>query len=87
MIAMAVGKHDMGHIRNRRGAVRNEGRIVGEERINQHRLAGEVEPKGGMAEPRNVHRITPLLLAGSNDDRPAAIEIKPRWNGRLDSGR
>ena len=32
-----------------------EGRIAGEERIDEHGLAGEIEPESGMTEPRDFH--------------------------------
>ena len=45
----------------------DEGRIAGEERIDQHRLAAEIETEGGMAKPGDLHWITmSVLLAGAN---------------------
>ena len=52
MVAMAVGEHDMGDALDRRGLVGDEGRIAGEEGIDQHRVAGKIETKGGMADTR-----------------------------------
>ena len=37
------------------GLVGDEGGITGEERIDQHHVAGKVEAEGGMAEPGDLH--------------------------------
>jgi hypothetical protein len=52
---MTVGEHDVPNVLDRRGFVRNEGGITGEERIDQNRVSGKIEPKGGVAKPGNVH--------------------------------
>jgi hypothetical protein len=65
MVAMAVGQHDMGDALDRRLFVRDEGRISGEERINQHHMAGEIQPERGMAEPSDLHGGRPLPRRGS----------------------
>jgi hypothetical protein len=56
-----VGEHDVGHALDGGRLVGHEGRIAGEERIDQHGLAGEVEPEGGMAVPRDLHDGDPRL--------------------------
>ena len=55
MVAVAVSEHDVGHAFDGCGLVRDEGRIAGEERIDQDCLAGEVESKGGVAIPGDLH--------------------------------
>jgi hypothetical protein len=61
VIAVAVREHDVRDILDSRRLVRREGRIAGEERIDQHRPAGEVEAEGGMAIPGDLHRVRPVL--------------------------
>ena len=57
MIGMAMRQHDMGDALDRRVPIRGEGRVAGEERIDEHGLAGEIEPESGMAEPGDLHGI------------------------------
>jgi hypothetical protein len=62
MIAVAVGQDDVGDALGRRLLVRDEGGIAGEERIDQHGVAGEIEPEGGVAEPGDLHDGHPLRV-------------------------
>ena len=55
MVAVAVGQHDMCHALDRGRLVGDESGIAGEERIDQNRLAGEIETKSGMAIPGDLH--------------------------------
>jgi hypothetical protein len=59
---IAVGQHDMGDALDRRLPVRNEGGVSGEERIDQHGVAGEIEPEGGVAKPGDLHDGHPLRV-------------------------
>src|SRR3984893_18930496 len=61
MVAVAMGQHDMGHAPGGRSLVGHESRVAGEERINQHGLRGEIEPKGGVAIPGDLHDGGPWL--------------------------
>src|SRR6516225_6427856 len=51
MIAVTVGQYDVGGTLGRCLLVRDEGGITGEERVDQHGVAGEIEPESGMAKP------------------------------------
>ena len=55
MVAMAMGEDDVGHAANRRRLIGHEGRVAGEERVDQYGLAGEVETESGMAVPGDLH--------------------------------
>src|SRR5215475_1441540 len=54
-------EYDMGHAPDGRRPVGHEGRVAGEERINQHGLAGEIEPEGRVAIPGDLHEGGPWL--------------------------
>ena len=53
------------HALDRRRLVGDEGRIAGEERIDQHGLAAEIEPERRMAEPGDLHDVLVLLWIGA----------------------
>jgi len=55
VVAMAVGEHDMGNTLDGGFPIRDESRVPGEERIDQHGTAGKVETEGGMSEPGDLH--------------------------------
>src|SRR6266496_2564736 len=63
MIAVAVGEHDLADALDRRGPVRDKGRIAGEERIDENGFAAEIEPECRMAVPGDLHGVL-LLLGG-----------------------
>src|SRR5581483_12098936 len=55
MVAVAVSEQDMADALHRRCAIRHESRIAGEERVDQHGLAFEVETESGMPVPGDLH--------------------------------
>jgi len=55
MIAVAVGEHDMFDAFAGSCFVGDESGIAGEERIDQDRVAGKVEAKGGVTIPGDLH--------------------------------
>src|SRR5262249_55258311 len=60
VILVAVREHDMGDALGGGRLVGHEGRIAGEERIDQHRRLAEVEAEGGMAIPGDLHGGSPM---------------------------
>ena len=62
MIAVTVGQYDMGDTLGRCLLVRDEGGITGEERVDQHGVAREFEPEGGVAKPGDLHDGHPLRV-------------------------
>src|SRR5687768_11107018 len=55
MVAMTMSEQDMADAFDRRRLVGDESRIAGKERIDQYRLTLEVEAKGGMSVPGDLH--------------------------------
>ena len=55
VIAVAMREHDMRDPLDRGRLVGDEGGIAGEERIDQNRLASEIETKSGVAIPGDLH--------------------------------
>lgn len=53
--AVSVRQHDVADAVDGRRAVRDESRVASEERIQQDRLTGEIEAKGGMPIPDDLH--------------------------------
>jgi hypothetical protein len=69
MIAVPVGQHDMRHALDRCGSVGDEGRIAGEKRIDQDRMAGKIQSKRGVTVPGDLHDGT-LRLPEAGCVRP-----------------
>jgi hypothetical protein len=67
----------MGDALDRRLPVRDEGGIAGEERIDQHGVAGEIESEGGVAEPGDLHDGHPCVSGkrARREHSPRAAEI------------
>src|SRR3954471_1206474 len=55
MVAVAVGDQDMRRALDGLVAVAIIGRVAGEEGVNQDDFVREIETKGRMAEPRDLH--------------------------------
>jgi hypothetical protein len=60
-------EQDVADALGRRRLVGGESRIAGEERIDQYRLALEVEAKGGMSVPGDLHDKVPLAASFAED--------------------
>jgi hypothetical protein len=89
VIEMAVREHDVLDALDRRGFVRNEGGIAGEERIDQDGVPGKIEPKSGVAKPGDVHDDLDCWNAGilecARHHSRARADRKVR-RGRCDCG-
>jgi hypothetical protein len=79
MVAMPVGDQDVGRPLDELVAVALEGGVAGEERIDQNALVGEVEAKGGVAEPGDPHeRVSQIAMRFDHVDQNARTRSIPR---------
>jgi len=73
MVAVPMREHDLRDALHGGSLVGHERRIAGEEGINQHRVAGKVEAKGGMAEPGDLHDACSIAdVSGPENSRHIA---------------
>src|SRR5882762_5394000 len=78
MVGMAVREHDVGHAPDRRRLVGHKRGVAGKERIDQHSLAGEIKPEGGVTIPGDLHDSGPCLgvgRIGRPEDTPPDAKI------------
>ena len=79
MIGMAVRQEDVAYALDRRVLVGDEGRVAGEERIDQHGHAVEIKAESGMSEPGDLHGKCPRLeYAAQAAARPRIGKNAPR---------
>src|SRR5262249_57742083 len=61
VVAMTMREHDMRDPFDRCPLVGIERRVAGEERIDQNGCALEIEPKGGVPVPGDLHGACPVM--------------------------
>ena len=70
MIAVAMGEQDVRDALCDLRLVALETRVAGEERIDEHGCAGEIEPEGGMTEPCDFHKLSSFRQHQMGHKRP-----------------